>query len=251
MITFGQIRDRIQPMRTDKKDRQAQMAFQVGARRLASETFGLQEIVIFTMPAGAFAVEPYSQASQIVLGDGSSLTIDPTTLTYSDPTDNPWEKETVTIFKAEFLSSDGSWRGLHLYNQQLLGKMSHKIEPGWGTMRAYTSDQGRFRPNIPPAADTQVRAVVAYQPTGDFDEVCFSHQFEDALVEGALAHYLRLPGKGRDLAAAADADGRFLSMASGLRGMALIGDQGYVRGSTSPRKHERWGRFMSHDTLEP
>ena len=118
-------------------------------------------------------------------------------------------------------------------------------------MRAYTSDQGRFRPNRPPAADTQVRALVAYQPTGDFDEVCFSHEFEDALVEGALAHYLAPARQGARPAAAADADGRFLSMASELRGMALIGDQGYVRGSTSPRKHERWGRFMSHDILEP
>ena len=46
MITFGQIRDRIEPMRNaTTRTRQAQMAFQVGARRLASETFGLQEIV--------------------------------------------------------------------------------------------------------------------------------------------------------------------------------------------------------------
>ena len=248
MITFDQIRDRIEPLRGDKKPREAQLSFQIGARRLASETYGLEEIVLFTLPAGAFRVEPYRYASAIVTDDGYQITIDPATW---QSTDNPFQKETVLVVKADYQTASGSWNGLHGYNEQLMFKHHHHVEPASGSsLRAYASDRGQFRPNRPMLIDTQIRAVVAYQPVGDFTGVEFSHEYEDALVEGALASYLRLPGKDMDRREAAECEARFLSMASALRGMSLIGAQGYARGSTHPRHGKRWSRFMSQDVLD-
>jgi hypothetical protein len=248
MIRFANIQDRIIPMRSDKKDREGMLAFQVAARRLASETLALQEIVLFTMPLGAFAVNPYTYATAIVTNDGTVITgIDPATW---ESTDNPFEKEPIHIFKADWQDpTTGRWRVMHLYNQGTLEKHMRHVEPGDGYMRAFTSDQGRFRPNRPPGAATQVRVQVAYKPIGDFDEVHFGSDFEDALVEGALSYYMRLPGSGQDREEAARAEDRYNAIASGLRGSELIGDAGFSRGSTSPKRGERYGRFMSHDTL--
>jgi hypothetical protein len=251
MIRYDQIRDRIESMRSDKKGRDGQLAFQIGARRLASETLALQEIVIFTLPAGALAVEPYSQpgaiSTDLVADDGSITTVDTSTWEGSDSSQ---ARESLYIFQAEYQDPvTGQWSKLVPYNQQALESVGHHLVPSDGVMRAFTSDHGRFRPNRPPMVDTQIRAKVAYQPTGDFDGVHFSHEFEDALVEGALAHFYRLPGPGRDPNAAADSENAFLSIAAGLRGITLIGDMGYHRGSTHPKRAQRWTRFMSNDTL--
>jgi len=253
MIRYDQVRDRIEAMRSDKKGREGQLAFQIGARRLASETLALREIVIFTMPMGALYVGPYDQAgsatsTEIVIGDGDTLTFDTSTW---ESTDSPYTRESIFIFEAECQDLvTGKWHHLRPYNQLLLDKAQHHLIPDDGVMRVFTSDQGRFRPNRPPTADTQIRAVVAYQPTGDFDEVRFSHEFEDALVEGALAHFMRLPGPDRDLIAAADAEDAYSARASSLRGMIMIGDMGFHRGSSTPKRGHSYHRFMHYDTLE-
>ncbi len=210
-------------MRGDIKDRRGLMAFQVAARRLAVETLGLQEEVTFTVTANTVI----------------------TTLVY--PPDQP--KESLYIFKAEWLKSDGvTFEPIRIYNQDALKELTHHTHNNPGEMKGYTSDQGRFYPNRPPAVDTQVRAIVAYKPTGDFDEVDFGHEFEDALVEGALSYFMRLPGPDKDMFSAELSERRFLSEASALRGMVLIGDVGYLRASVKPRKHH-FGGFMGQDKL--
>lgn len=222
MITFAQIQDRILPMRTDKLAREGQLSFQVSARRLAVETLALQEETEFTVVADVVSSPVYDVAA-----DG---------------------KESLFIFKAEWQKPDGTWEPMHLYNQEALKDLTRHTHNRSGEMKGYTSDQGRFWPNRPPVIDTQVRAIVAYQPVGDFDEVDFGRDFEDALVEGALAHLLRLPGTDRDPQGAELSEKRFQSMASALRGMVLIGDAGYFRGSTQP-KRSVFGRPMQQNKL--
>jgi len=248
MIRFADIQDRIIPMRDDKKPREGMLAFQVAARRLATETLGLQEIVWFNMPMGAFSVNVYQNATAIVTGDGDTLTgLEPSTW---ESTDSPFNKEAVYLFKAEWLNVTGKWNVMGLHNQSHLDRSMRHVEPNDGYMRAFTSDQGHFRPNRPPSVDTQVRAHVAYKPIGDFDEVHFGPEYEDALIEGALSYYFRLPGKGQDREEAARAEDRFNALSSGLRGTELIGDVGFNRASTGPKRGARWGRFLSHDSLE-
>ena len=221
-ITFDQIQDRILPMRTDKKDREGQLAFMVSARRLAAETLGLQEEVLFTVTAGTVA----------------------TTLVYAAAE----AKECLYIFKAEWQKPDGTYEPIRLYNQEALKDLTRHTQNTPGLMKGYTSDQGRFWPNRPPSVDTVVRSIVAYKPVGDFGEVDFGHDFEDALVEGALSQFMRLPGPDKDMQLSELSEKRFQSMASSLRGVILVGDSGYARASEKPHKHA-FGAFMGQDRL--
>lgn len=222
MITFAQIQDRIGCMRPDKMPREWQLAFQVSARRLAMETLGLQEIVEFTVLANSVYAPVYDSPSYM--------------------------KEAIFIFKAEWQKTDATWEPMRLLNQEGLKDLTKHTHNSPGEMKGFTSDQGRIWPNRPPAIDTQVRAVVAYKPMGDFDEVDFGQDFEDALVEGALSHLMRLPGPDRNLQDSELAERRFLSMASSLRGVVLIGDAGYSRGSTTPKRLSSW-RGMHENKL--
>jgi hypothetical protein len=212
---YAYIRDRIESFRPDLKGRQGQLAYQVSARRLADETLGLQEEVIFIAPANSISTEIYTP-------------------------DVDW-KVAIYIFKAEYQKPDGSYKPLPLFNQDALTDLYRHTHENSGTMAAYTTVQGQFWPNRPPAVDTQIRAIVAYKPIGDFDEVDFGPDYEDALVEGALSHLLRIPGHDQDKRGAQDSEMRFLSMASSLRGINLIGDAGYFRASEKPRKHHFGG----------
>jgi len=222
MITFAQIQDRILPMRSDKMSREGQLAFQVSARRLAVETLGLQDIVEFTVLANSVYASVY------------------------DPVVD--QREAVYLFKAEWQRPDGRWEPMGLFNQDAVKDLTRHAFNNPGEMKAYTSDQGRFYPNRPPAVDTQVRAVVAYKPLGDFDEVDFGQEYEDPLVEGALSHLMRLPGPEKDMRSAFEYEDSFKVHASGLRGSVLIGDVGYNRGSTQP-KRLHFGRAMQQNKL--
>jgi hypothetical protein len=213
MIAYADIQDRIDGMRTDKLAREFQLAFQVSARRLAELTLGVQEIVTFTVPADTQKMLVY------------------------DPAETT-DRVSLFVFKAERLNEDtGKWISLPNLNQRQEQETTLHPTPRSGDMFAFTTDQGLFVPYRPPVVDTQVRATVAYKPVGDFDEVAFGAGFEDALVEGALSHLYRLPGPERDLRAAADAESKFISEASGLRGIVLIGDMGYAKGSGKVKRH--------------
>lgn len=61
MILFDEISDRILPMRPDIEDRQAQLGFQVAVRRLAVDTYALQETVTLNVLAGTTRAEVYGQ----------------------------------------------------------------------------------------------------------------------------------------------------------------------------------------------
>jgi hypothetical protein len=171
------------------------------------ETLALREFVTFTIPAGTISQPIY------------------------DPT---YEKESLYIFRAKL---SGHRRDLPLYNQAEMEDLYHNLSPNEGIIAAYTTVQGQFWPNRPPAADTQVIADVAYKPIGDFDEVDFGPEFEDAIIHGALAHFYALPGDGQDKAEARRLETQFITECSSLRGAALVGDAGYNRASTVPRRH--------------
>jgi hypothetical protein len=216
MTQFAYIRDRIEPFRDDLKPRQAQLAYQIACRQVAMETLALREFVVFTIPAGTISQPIY------------------------DPTH---EKEALYIFSAKL---DGHRRDLPLYNQAELEDLYHNISPFEGIIAAYTTDQGQFWPNRPPSADTQVIADVAYKPIGDFDEVNFGPEFEDPIVHGALSHYLALPGAGQDKAEARRLETQFITECSSLRGVNLVGDAGYYRASTTPKRHHFGQNYRSN-----
>ena len=220
MFAYAYIRDRIDSHRPDLKGRMGQLAFQIAARRLATETLDLQEEVLFTAPAGSVYTEIYTP-------------------------DEDW-KVSLYIFKAEYQKSDGTYSPLPLYNQDAVQELTKHTHNDPGVMKAYTSVDGNFWPNRPPAFDTQIRAIVAYKPIGDFDEVDFGPQYEDALVQGALAHLLLLPGEHRDPKGAESAEGKFISECSHHLGVNLIGDVGYSRASEKPRKHCFGGAMRSN-----
>ena len=207
MTQYAYIRDRIEPFRDDLKPRVAQLSYQVACRQVALETLALREFVEFTIPAGTICQPIY------------------------DPT---YEREAIYIFRAKL---SGHRRDLPLYNQDALEDLYHNLSPFEGTIAAYTTDQGQFWPNRPPAADTQVIADVAYKPIGDFDEVGFGPEFEDAIVHGALAHFLALPGSGQDKSEARRLEAQFITESSSLRGANLVGDAGYKRASVAPKRH--------------
>jgi hypothetical protein len=220
MFAYEYIRDRIDPMRPDLKGRMGQLAFQVAARRLATETLDLQEEVIFLATAGSVYTQIYTP-------------------------DVDW-RVALYIFKAEYQKPDGHYHPLPLFNQDALRDLTKHTHNDSGDMKGYTSVDGNFWPNRPPAIDTQIRAWVAYKPIGDFDEVDFGPDYEDALIQGALAHLLRLPGEHRDPQGAETAEVRFESECSHLRGINLIGDVGYSRASEKPRKHHFGGAMRSN-----
>lgn len=221
MIAFADIQDRILPMRTDKFPREGQLAFQVAARRLCKETFALQEVAEFTMPANTVYMDPYVPATDY--------------------------KDSLYIFKAEYQKPDLTWAPLRILNEVQLEDTTRHAFNSPGLMKAYTSQNGKFYPNRPPAIDTQVRGVIAYVPLGDFDEIDFPVEFEDALVQGALSHLMRHPGKDKDLKMAEVCEAAFLAMASGFRGSTLIGDVGYARASRKVNRHRQG--FLHQDTL--
>lgn len=221
MLTFASIQNRIGPMRPDKLPREGLLAFQVAAKRLAEETFGLQEVVEFTLLANSVYQAIY------------------------DPTTDL--KEAVHMFKAEWQDTAGAWQPLRLLNENALEATTRHAFNSPGTLRAFTYTQGKFYPNRPPAIDTQVRGVVAYSPLGDFSEVDFGAEYRDALVEGSLAYLLRLPGKEQDRNAAAASENAFQSMCSGLRGVNLTGAIGYARASHMVKRHREG--FFNRDVL--
>jgi hypothetical protein len=218
MTQFSDIQDRISPFREDKRPREAQLAYQISCRRLALETLALREQIEFTVPAGAISTPIY------------------------DPTQ---QRESIYIFRANIGSGSG-WKELRLYNQAEIVDLYHHINPREGIMAAYTTVQGQFWPNRPPSADTVILADVAYKPVGDFDEVDFGPEFEDLIVSGALAHFMLLPGEGRDVAMAREFEVRFLSEAGSLRAANLVGDAGYSRASTTPKRHHFGQGFKSN-----
>lgn len=220
MLQFTDFQDRIGPMRPDRLPREWQLAFQVAVRRLCQETMALQYVVEFTMPTGST-----SQEILYTNDDGLALV-------------------SVYIFKAEYEDTQGNWNELRLHNQEQMREHSHVL-PSQGIMRAFTSTMGRFQPNVPPAVDTNVRALVAFKPTGDFDAIDLGVDYEDAIVAGALAHLLRLPGTERDLNRADAEEVKFMNLASSLRGAVLVGDAGYARASKG-LKHHKFGFFNTH-----
>lgn len=211
MISFYAVQDRIGSMRPDKLEREWNLAFQIASRRLAVDTLALQETVDFTISADASSADVYDAETD--------------------------EKECLHIFKASYQNSNGVWIPLVLINQENLFFASEKIVEDSGTMEAYSCRMGKFTPNCPPEVETTVRAIVAYKPLGDFIEVGFPHNFEDAIVEGAIAHLLRLPGAEKNLQESEMAERKYQSMASGLRGITLIGNDGYRRGSARPERY--------------
>lgn len=201
MISFADIQDRIIDARSDKIGRESQLAFQIAARRLAVETLGLFEVVTFTAVAGS----------------KSDVVYDPDTVT---------DKVSIHIFKAEAMISSGLWAALTLLNQRDESEFTREAVPQSGTLHSFTTSQGLFVPHNPPLVDTQVRAVVAYKPVGDFDEVNFGPGYEDALVEGALSHLFRLAGPEKSMRDAEDSERKFQCMSGTLRALELIGDAG-------------------------
>ena len=221
MLIYSYLSDQVTSMRQDRRPADGLRSFQIAAGRLAAETLGLQEIVQFTVPDGQIQTAPLvpSEDQQISL----------------------------YIFKAEWQNpATGKWIPLPLYNQDAVMDLTRHTYNNPGEMKAFTSIQGNFYPNRPPAVDTLVQAVVAYRPLGDFDEVPFGPDFQDALVQGMLSHYMLLAGPDKDKQMAHEAEVKFLSMASSLRGTELIGDVGYSRASEKPRKHHFGGAMRSN-----
>lgn len=220
-IAFADIQNRIGPMRPDKLPRECQIGFQVAARRLAEETFGLQEVQEFTHTAGTFMMPVYVPLTDF--------------------------KTAVEIFKAEWEDTNGTWHPMRKMNEIQLEATTRHTFNSPGTMHIFTYYQGMFYPNRPPEVDTQVRVVVAYAPLGDYDTVNFGIEYEDALVQGTLAYLLRLPGKNQSFDEARRSEEAFISLASGLRATNLVGAEGYARGSRPLRRYRQ--NFFNQDVL--
>lgn len=218
MFTFASIQDRLLPMRPDKLAREAQIAFQVAARRFATETFMVQEVTTFMVAAGARVASVYALAD---------------------------EKEAVFILKAERIEA-GVPTPLEPLNSRLLREGTLKIAFDGGTLYAYVSQEGVFVPYQPPLVETQVRALVAYKPVGDFAEIDLPHSVEDALVDGTLSHLFRLPGSGQSVTLAEVHERRFLDACADAKGAVLIGDTEYARTSHRPRSWGNgWGKLRT------
>jgi len=207
-------------MRPSSLPRLWQLAFQVAIRRIAVETLCFREIVTIDVLADAVTIPVYESAD---------------------------EKECAHIFKAERTNLSGEWVELYNLNQRQLLEGTLKVNYPSGEFCAFSKAiNGDLVPYAPPAVATQVRAMVAYKPLGDFDEADCGAEFEDAIVAGALAHLLLLPGADQSISLAGQKDVEFLSMCSGLRGSSLIGDIGYARASSS-RTYPRG--FQTQDRL--
>ena len=219
MIAFASIADRILPLRPDKTERELQLGFQVAVRRFAVTSMALQEIHTFTVAAQAHVASAYLAAD---------------------------EKEAVFILKAEKETSPGIFDPLHPLNSRELRESTLKIAHDVGTLYAYVSDSGRFVPYQRPAADTQVRALIAYKPLGDFDEVDLPSCYEDALVNGTLSYVLRLPGEHQANTRADHHEGLFLAGAEEAATVTLVGDTEYARASRVPSRSwgSGWGKLQ-------
>lgn len=216
MIAFSSIQDRLLPMRPDKLAREVQLAYQIAARRFATETLMVQEVTTFTVAAGARVASVYALSA---------------------------ERDAVFIIKAERLDGDVP-TPLEPLNSRLLREGTLKIAFENGTLYGFVSQEGAFLPYQPPQVDTQVRALVAYKPVGDFDEIDLPHSMEDALVDGALSHLFRLPGSNQNVNLAEVHERRFLNACADAKGASLIGITEYARVSHRPRSWGiGWGRL--------
>lgn len=208
MVTFAQVQDRIGCLRPGSLPRLWQLSFQVAIRRIAVETLCFRE----------------DTAPLDVLADTTAIPL----YVAED------EKECVHIFKAERTDPAGEWVELYNLNQRQFMEGTLKVNYASGEFCAFTKAiNGNLIPYAPPNVATQVRAKVAYKPLGDFDEADCGAEYEDAIIAGALAHLLLLPGADQNISLAMQKDIEFLSMCSGLRGSSLIGDMGYARASSS------------------
>lgn len=221
MIDYSDLQERILVQRDDLLPRQGQIAFQVAVKRLATKTLGIQEVTDFNVVAGSRLCPVY------------------------DPADTSIEKKCVHIFQAA-VSTDGGlkWSALGLLNEASLSPMHMDPVQPPGSMRVFSCKDGAFVPYPPPLTDAQVRALVAYQPFGDFSTVELGADFEDAVVEGALSHLLRIPGLRLNLQGAEIAERRFQGYCSELRGSTLLGVNGFMDyiGTSLPPSN-RWGKL--------
>ena len=221
MILFDEISDRILPMRPDIEDRQAQLGFQVAVRRLAVDTYALQETVTLNVLAGTTRAEVY----------GHNI-----------------EKNCVCILKGEArkLGSTADFDGLEPLNEGDYRQHSFSVTQDEGSVIAYIDDGGAFVPYFTPDEDHEVRLLVAYAPKGgDFDSAPLNAECEDAIVAGTLAYILRLPGKHQNLQLAEHEDAKFNDYAADVRRRVLIGIHGYRRASSSnvvPRRNA-WNKL--------
>ena len=206
MISFAAIQDRLLTKRTDKDAREHQMAYQIAVRRFAVISLSLQEVHTFTLTGGARVASTYAAVD---------------------------EKEALFILKAEKETAPGVFESLFPLNARRLREHTLDISQGIGTLHSFVSDHGRFLPYQIPVADTQVRALIAYKPVGEFDEVDLPGEAEDAIVDGALAELMALPGRQRS-AEMADMHSRaFKAAAEDALGVALIGDTQYARSTAA------------------
>ncbi len=200
MLNFTAIQDRVLPFRPDLLERSAQIGFQVAVRRLAEGTYALQETKVLDLAGGVDVASVYTAAD---------------------------EKESLFILKAD-RNSAGLWVPLESLNRRLLREGTPLIQEAAGTMSAFLSDHGKFRPYQPPLAATQVRLLVAYKPTGDFEDVDLASDFENALVAGTLAYSMALPGTHQDKALAERREHDFIAFIFDHRAMELIGETDYT-----------------------
>lgn len=218
MISFTQLRDRLLSKRPDIVEREVQLAYQIAVRRYADVTMALQEVHTFTVAAGARVASAYALVD---------------------------EKEAVFILKAEREVTPGVFDPLHPLNARRLRESTFQIQVGSGTLYAYVSDSGKFIPYQPPTVDTQVRALIAYKPTGDFDEVDLPGSSEDAIVDGVLAELFSLPGRHRSIEMSALKEKAFKGACEDMRGVVLVGDTEFARFTDArpPSWGTGWGKL--------
>ncbi len=233
MILFDEIADRILPMRPDIEDRQAQLGFQVAVRRLAVDTYALQETVTLEVLAGTTRAEVYGQDEDYDQDEDYGQQI---------------EKNCVCILKGEArkLGSTADFDGLEPLNEGDYRQHSFSVTQDVGPIIAYIDDGGAFVPYFTPEEHHEVRLLVAYAPKGgDFDFAPLNAECEDAIVAGTLAYILRLPGKHQNLQLAENEDAKFNDYAADVRSRILIGIHGYRRASSSnvvPRRNA-WNKL--------
>ena len=210
-IAFADIMGRISDMRPDLPERLWLSGFQIAAKRLARLSLALRETVTFNVAANGTSARVYEAAAL---------------------------KDVVWIFKAETVVGGVTTpipeMNLSDYYAQMQGT-KHTAGP----ISAFANDQGLFLPYLTPTAQTVINAFVAYTPKGDFITADFGADAMDALVCGALAHVLAVPGKGQNQGLALMNENEFRDNATNLEAKVLLGEGGSTRFNT----RQTWGRI--------
>ena len=172
-IRLSELYDRAGQIRSDLLPGQIAEALVSAARKLAIDTRLLEDVIPFTLEAGACSV----------------------------PLELPAGRLAQSVKRVEILDDEGKWMALDGPNLYLLGRTPPESMEANPPTSWTTKTDNRLLFNCPADADVALRMTVAYVPSKDDtpEVIEFPVEAEEALVAWARSRLWEIAGRGQNL----------------------------------------------------